>query len=83
MKLVSGPKRYAQNWSRAFHACYGDIEGIHYPSSLTNRPVAALYERVLSASPFPETPVLHRALSDALLIDPIRGACKDIGYGYF
>ncbi len=80
MKLVSGPKIYAQNWSRAFYACYGSIEGIYYPSSLTNCSVMALYERVSQSPPFPETPILHRALSDALLIDPIRGACRDIGY---
>ena len=83
MKLVSGgPRTFAQNWSRAFYECYGSIEGIHYPSSLTNRPVMALNERVLEAPPFPETPLLHRALNDALLIDPIRGACRDVGYGY-
>ena len=82
MKLVSGPRTYAQNWSRAFYACYGDIEGVYYPSSFTNRPVIALYERVLPASPFSQMPVLHRALIDALLIDPIRGACRDIGYNY-
>ena len=82
MKLVSGPRTYAQNWSRAFYECYGDMEGIYYPSSLTNRPVIALCERVLRTSPFSQTPVLHRALIDALLIDPVRGACKDIGYDY-
>lgn len=82
MKLVSGPRTYAQNWSRAFHACYGSIEGIYYPSSLTNRPVMALFERVLHPPPFPETPLLHRALNDALLIDPVRGACRDIGYNF-
>ena len=82
MKLVSGPRIYAQNWSRAFYACYGSIEGIYFPSSLTNRPVLALYERVLESPPFSATPLVHRALSDALLIDPLRGACQDIGYNY-
>ena len=82
MKLVSGPKTCAQNWSRAFYACYGGIEGLYYPSSLTNRPAMALYERVSQAPPFPLTPLLHRALSDALLIDPIRGPCRDIGYNF-
>lgn len=82
MKLVSGPRTHGQNWSRAFYACYGHIEGIYYPSSLTNRPAIALYERVLRTSPFSQAPIFHRALIDALLIDPIREACKDIGYGY-
>ena len=82
MKLVSGPRTYAQNWSRAFYARYRSIQGIYYPSSLTNRPAMALYERVLESPLFPAAPLLHRALSDALLIDPLRGACQDIGYNY-
>ena len=80
MKLVSGPRTYARNWSRAFYECYGNIEGIYYPSSLTNRPVIALFERVLQSPLFPATPRFHRALNDALLIDPVRGACREIGY---
>ena len=82
MKLISGPRTYAQNWSRAFYVCYGNIEGIYYPSSLTNRPVMALNERVSQSPPSPSTPLLHRALGDALLVDPIRGACRDIGYNF-
>ena len=82
MKLVSGPKVYAQNWSRGFYQCYPDIQGIYYPSSLTNRPVIALYERALLFEPFPQTPRFHRALSDALLIEPLRNACKEIGYEF-
>ena len=78
----AGQGTYAQNWSRAFYACYASIEGIRYPSSFTNRPVLALCERVLGSPPFPATPLVHRALSDALLIDPLRGACQDIGYNY-
>ena len=80
MKLVSGASLYAQNWSRGFYDCYPEIHGIYYPSSLTNRPVVAVYERAASLKPFPLTPLFHRALMDALLIEPIRNACKDIGY---
>lgn len=82
MKLVSGPTVYAQNWSRAFYACYQNIHGIYYPSSLTNRPVIALYERALALGPFPPAPRFHRALSDPLLIEPLRNACKEIGYDF-
>lgn len=82
MKLVSGPTVYAQNWSRAFYERYDDIHGLYFPSSLTNRPAIALYERALGANPFPDTPRFHRALSDALLIEPIRNACKEIGYDF-
>jgi len=82
MKLVSGPTVYAQNWSRAFYECYKDIHGLYYPSSLTNRPAIALYERALAAKPFPNAPLFHRALIDALLIDPLRNACAVIGYDF-
>ena len=34
------------------------------------------------SNPFPLTPQFHRALRDALLIEPIRNACKDIGYDF-
>ncbi len=40
----------------------------------------AIYERVLSSSPFPDAPSLHRALADALLIDALREAAASIGY---
>ena len=81
MKLLSGPRSWSQNWSRAFYECYPDIEGVYYPSSLTNAPAMALYERVLSSVPFPDSPSLHRALADALLIDAMREAAAKIGYG--
>lgn len=82
MKLVSSATLYAQNWTHAFYERYTDIHGIYYPSSLTNRPVIALYERALRLEPFPGTPRFHRALNDALLIEPIRNACKEIGYDF-
>ena len=82
MKLVSGPTVYSQNWSRGFYECCDDIHGLYYPSSLTNRPAVALYERALVANPFPAVPLFHRALNDALLIDPLRNACAEIGYDF-
>lgn len=82
MKLVSGPTIYAQNWSRAFYERYESIHGLYYPSSLTNRPVIALYERALEMAPLFATPLLHRALGDALLITPLRNACDKIGYDF-
>ncbi len=80
MKLVSGATLYSQNWSRGFYERYPEIHGLYYFGSLTNRPVVALYERVLRLDPFPTTPVVHRALDDPLLIEPIRNACRTIGY---
>ena len=80
MKLVSGATRYAQNWSRGFYDCYPEIQGLYYPGSLTNWPVAALYERALRPTPFPTSPSVHRALDDPLLIEPLRNACRTLGY---
>lgn len=80
MKLVSGPTVYAQAWSRGFYDAYPGIHGLYYPSSLTNRPVLALYERALTGKPFAEPPRFHRALGDALLLEPLRNASREIGY---
>ena len=65
MKLVSGPATYSQNWSHALYERYRSIHGLYYPSSLTNRPVIALYERALSVNPFPDTPALHRRVEQS------------------
>lgn len=82
MKLVSGPAIYSQNWSRALYERYGGIHGLYYPSSLTNRPVIALYERALDVNPFPDRPRFHDELSSPMLIEPIRHACRKIGYEF-
>ena len=80
LKLVSGATLYSQNWSRGFYDSYPEIDGLYYLSSLTNRAVVALYERALDPSPFPMAPLVHRALDDPLLIEPLRNACRTIGY---
>lgn len=80
MKLVSGPTVYAQAWSRGFHDVHPDVQGIRFPSSLTNRPVVALYERAPVVGPFTPPPLFHRALHDALLLEPLRNAAREIGY---
>lgn len=82
MKLVSGPRSVAHNWSRGFYDVYASIHGLYYFSSMTNRPVVALYERAETLNPFPAKPRFHRALADPLLLDPIQEACVDIGYEY-
>ena len=80
MKLASGPTVYAQAWSRGFYEVYTEIAGLLYPSSLANRPVVALYERAVKTGPFSAPPRFHRALSDALLLEPMRNVAREIGY---
>lgn len=82
MKLISGARIHGQNWARGFYSIYGNIHGIFYLSSMTNRPVIALNERALEKTPFPLTPRFHRELKSPLLHIPIQEACADIGYQY-
>lgn len=82
MKLVSGPRTYAQNWTRGFYDAYPNIDGVYFLSSMTNRPVMVLFERALTNAPFPTTPLFHRSLDDPLMLIPIQEACKDIGYRF-
>ena len=75
MKRMSGPPISTQNGPKAIYDCYGGIHGLTYPSSLTNHPVIALYERALDVKPFPVTPRFHCALDDPFLLEPLRNAC--------
>ncbi len=80
IKMMTGPRSQSQNWSRGFYDAYDHIDGLYYLSSMTNRPVVALYERALSQQVFPDEPLFHRSLADPLMLIPIQEACKDIGY---
>lgn len=82
MKLSSGARPDARRWSQGFYTAYNNIDGLYYNSSMTNRPIVALYERALAAKAFPKSPDLHRALADPLLTDPLHEACADIGYAF-
>ena len=82
MKLVSGPTVASQAWSRGFWECYPEIHGLYYSGSLTNRPVVALYERTRKTGALPAAPSVHRALADPVLLEPLRNACRTIGYDF-
>lgn len=81
MKLVSGPFLSAQAWSRGFHEVYPHIQGLYYPSSLTNRPTIAFYERAAGSGVIAETTRFHRALADPLLHRVLTAVAVEIGYG--
>lgn len=80
MKLMSGPSSTAQNWSRGFCDAYPDIQGLYYPSSLTNLPTVMLNERA-RPDMFPPSPVFHRALNDPVMLTPLRNAARELNYG--
>lgn len=80
MALTTGPRSRAQRWSRVIWAAYPAIEGIWYGSSMfANTPCAAFFERAKSA--IPERPVFHRALTEPALLEPLRNAAYEMGYG--
>jgi len=79
---VNGARPHARNWSQEFYDAYEEIDGLYYPSSMTNRPVLALYERALEKKAFPPSPDFHRALADPLIADPLHEARVDIGYAF-
>ena len=80
-KLASAPFLHAQNWSSGFYEAYPEIQGLYYPSSLTNRPTIALYERANRVSMLPGNPLFHRALSDPTLHKALVAVSAEIGYG--
>ena len=80
-KLASGPLVHAQNWSRGFYEAYPRIQGLYYPSSLTNRPAVALYECADRPGRFPANPVFHRALADPTLHKTLVMVGEEVGYG--
>ncbi len=66
MAINSGARGRARDWSRAIYRGYPAIEGIWYPSSLTNQPCAALYERAAHALPL--RPSVNQPLSNPSLL---------------
>lgn len=81
MQLVSGPRSISQNWSRGFYENFPNIEGVLYPSSMTNTTVYAFYERVDQLGvPLAARLTVHRQLGDPTLHTALKNACREIGY---
>lgn len=70
MAINSGLRSRSRQWSRCIYCSYPKVSGIAYPSSLTNMPCGALYERAAAAVPsHPQLnlPLTHPALGANLL----------------
>lgn len=78
MAINSGVRHRSREWSRAIYRHYPEVEGIWYPSSLTNQPSVALYERALSALPAAVT--LNLSLRDPSLFGDLTHAASRLGY---
>lgn len=79
MAINTGPRAKARRWSRAIYESYPSVEGLLYCSSMhANRPAVLLYERARGC--LPVAPFFHRALSDALLLLPLKNSAAALGY---
>jgi hypothetical protein len=81
MAIHSGNRERARGWARALYDAFGDIQGIQYASSMNGGAAAlALNERALKPTLFAEHPRFHRALADAVMLDPLKHAAQALGY---
>lgn len=78
MAINSGSRNRARKWSRAIYREYESVEGIWYPSSLTNAACVALYERAAHA--LPPSPAFNRPLGSKTLLDPLTELAVELGY---
>jgi len=81
MAIHSGSRERARGWARDLYEAFKDIQGIQYASSMNGgAPAVALNERALRLPVFPAHPLFHRALSDDVMLDPLRHAAVALGY---
>lgn len=65
-------------WSNAIRDTWPWLDGLWTPSTLTGRPVVALYET--AADSFPAVPAFSRALDNAVVWSVVADAARGIGY---
>jgi hypothetical protein len=78
LAINSGSRERARAWSRVVYDSYPTLSGIWYPSSLTNQPCAALYERAGFA--IPRAPVFNEALNSARLLPGLTKIAANLGF---
>lgn len=78
MALNSGVRVMSRRWSRRIYRSYPDLEGLWYPSSLTNQPAVALYERATPS--LPGAPHFNRALADPTILGGLSQLAAQLNY---
>jgi RES domain len=78
MSINSGRRDRARAWSRAIYSAYAAVEGIWYPSSVTNQSCVALYDRALHAMPL--RPIYNEALDSPKLLRGLLDCATTINY---
>lgn len=72
--LQSAPRSTCRAWAQAIHAFRPDLDGVYALSTVTNRPMAALFTSAASA--FPPAPSLSRRLDDPALASTVDNASQ-------
>jgi hypothetical protein len=78
MAINSGSRNKAREWSRSIYRNYPNIKGIWYPSSLTNQPCVALYER--AAKSLPIAPAFNESLASPKLFAALTQLAARLKY---
>jgi hypothetical protein len=78
MAINSGSRKNAREWSRAIYRNYANVHGILYPSSLTNQPCVALYEK--AAKGLPVEPAFHESLASPKLLAGLTKLAGHLNY---
>jgi RES domain len=82
MAIDSGPRNRARGWAQRFYDEHRDLHGLFYASSMhANRPAIVLTDRAAALGVLPAHPQFNRALADDLLLDVLKHAALDLGYG--
>jgi hypothetical protein len=81
MAVHAGSRERARDWARNRYEAFHNSQGIQYASSMNGgAPALALNERSLKTPLFPPHPLLHRALADDLMLDPLKQAARALDY---
>lgn len=76
--LAHGPRAVCRAWSRAIFAEWDDLDGLWAPSTMSGRPIVALYERARSA--IPHAPSFSRPLSYPVVRTLVEHYAAQIAY---
>ncbi len=82
MAINTGPRARERAWAQQFHDQHDKLHGLFYASSMhANRPAIVLTDRAAKRGAPPQHPQFNRALADDLLLDVLKHAAADLGYG--
>jgi hypothetical protein len=81
MEIRSGMRARARRWACDLYEAFAGADGVLYASSMNGgQPALAVTDRAESRRMFPPHPLLHRALADDVLLDPLKDAAATLGY---